>query len=175
MSCRRRGEGSRRGRTLDHSPPRLLLVLEPRLAADADDLRVVGRRSDEAVERVGCDRRVGVDDEHELRSGRESQSRRTDEEKARAATHLVQLRVDADDVLDLVVHLELEREHLRVEVDAVQPAHGEDLRVALAAVAGARALGRAADLGDDDVGDDVCREGGHRVSEAHEGEEEGLG
>jgi hypothetical protein len=56
---------------LDHRPPRNLLVLEPRLAANTDDARVVSRRSDQAVERVGLDTGVGVDHKHELAKRRE--------------------------------------------------------------------------------------------------------
>jgi hypothetical protein len=55
-----------------------------------------------------------------------------------------------------VIDLELEGEHLAVEVDTVEETHGEDLRVTLSAITGTRALRRTTDLGDDDVGDDVC-------------------
>jgi hypothetical protein len=68
-----------------------------------------------------------------------------------AETHLVKLRINTDDVLDLMVHLEFERVHLAVKVDAVEEAHREDLRVSLSTVAGTRALGGAADLGNDNV------------------------
>jgi hypothetical protein len=55
-----------------------------------------------------------------------------------------------------VIDLELKRVHLRIEVNAVEEAHREDLRVALSTVTGTRTLRRTTDLGDDDVGDDVC-------------------
>lgn len=54
---------------LDHRPPRDLLVFEARFTADTDDLRVVRRGGNETIERICFDRRVGIDDEHELRLG----------------------------------------------------------------------------------------------------------
>lgn len=57
-----------------------------------------------------------------------------------------------------MVNLQLERVHWRVEVYAVQVAHEEDLRVALASVAGFGAFRWAAALDYDDVGDDVAFE-----------------
>ena len=108
------------GLTLNHRPPRLVLVLELRLSADADDLGVVRAGRDEAVERVVRDTGVGVDDEHVLVGGK---SQREGLKKSGAETHLVKLRIDTDDVLDLMVHLEFERVHLAVKVDAVEEAH----------------------------------------------------
>jgi hypothetical protein len=54
---------------LDHRPPRDLLVLEARLSADTDDLRVVRRGGNETVERICLHGSIGIDDEHELRVG----------------------------------------------------------------------------------------------------------
>ena len=55
-----------------------------------------------------------------------------------------------------MVDFELERAHGRVKVDAVEEAHEEELRVALAAIAGPRALADLADLDEDEVRDDVA-------------------
>lgn len=120
-------------RTLHHGGPGGLGVRERSLAAQSDDLAVLDEAADEVVQRERVDSRVGVDHQEVLVEG----------------------RVDADDVLDLVEDLELGGSHRRIEVDAVEEAHEEHLRVALAAVAGTVALGRLADLDDHDVGNDV--------------------
>jgi hypothetical protein len=47
--------------------------------------------------------------------------------RKQSETDLVKLRVDSDNVLDLVVHLEFEGIHLAVEVNSVEEAHRENL------------------------------------------------
>ena len=64
---------------------------------------------------------------------------------------LVEGGVDSNDVSHLVVDLQLERRHRRVEVDPVEILHDKDLTVTLSSVTRLRSLGRLADLDDDDV------------------------
>ena len=97
---------------LDHSPPRLLFVLETGLTADTDDLGIIGTACHETVESIGLDHGIGVDHEHVL----------------------VKLRVHTDDVVDLVEHFQFKRVHLGAVVDTVEEAHKQDLRVTLTTV-----------------------------------------
>lgn len=69
--------------------------------------------------------------------------------RRRTETHFVEGRVDSDDILDLVVHLELARRHGSVKVHAVEEAHEEHLRISLSSVSRSRALGGLSDLDDD--------------------------
>jgi hypothetical protein len=59
---------------------------------------------------------------------------------------LVESRIYANNVPHLVVDLQLERRHGRIEMNPVQVVHEEDLTVTLAPVSRLRALGRLADL-----------------------------
>lgn len=51
---------------LDHSPPRFLLVGKFCFTTNTDDPRVIRSARDQAIERVGSDTRIGVDNKHVL-------------------------------------------------------------------------------------------------------------
>jgi len=55
-----------------------------------------------------------------------------------------------------MVHLKLKRVHFGVEVNPVQETHDEDLGISLSSVPRFRTFTGFADLGDDDVGDNVA-------------------
>ena len=115
---------------LHHRHPRLALVRDLGLAAEAHDVRVLDHGRDHVREAVREDLGVGVD--HEDR--------------------LVEVRRDARHLPDAVEHLELELGHALVEHDLLQERHEHHLPVALAAVAGLAAalLRLVAALDDDD-------------------------
>jgi hypothetical protein len=117
-----RCKGSRRRTNLHHRREGLLSVGNRGLSTAGDDLFVV----DHAEGRKKGSASGILESEADLRRGKEKNSRR-DEMAQRSIIDgrigidgeevLVEGRVDTDDVLDLVVHLELERVHRRVEVD----------------------------------------------------------
>ena len=66
-------------------------------------------------------------------------------------TNFVELRIDSDDVLDLMIHLQLERVHLRIEVHSVQESHRQDLRISLSSISGSGSFGRSSTFSDDNI------------------------
>lgn len=68
----------------------------------------------------------------------------------------IERRADADEVLDLVLHFELERIHQRVEMDLVQGMHSKHLGVSFTTTARTAALRRLANLRNDQVRRDMA-------------------
>ena len=101
---------------LNHGPPSLLIVFQGGFATNTSNLGVMGTGGDKTVQGVFLDTSIGINHKKIL----------------------VEFRIHADNVVNLMKHLKLKRRHGSAVVDTVEEAHEENLRVTLSTVTGLR-------------------------------------